>query len=105
MNNKYLYLCLLGRTNDNNKKLMTDVSLSMAKLYLLQKGQRVSKGRYGHHDSQAKYMTLHIPSCTRTACAMAAGERGSSLCWLVELPSPLMKGSREEHREGKNVYV
>lgn len=41
--------------------------------------------------SQAKYMTLLISSCTRTAWAMAWGERGSSLCWLAEEPSPLWR--------------
>lgn len=34
-------------------------------------------------------MTLLMSSWTRTAWAMAWGERGSSLCWLVEEPSPL----------------
>ena len=35
-------------------------------------------------------MTLLMSSWTRTAKAMAEGERGSSLCWLVDDPSPLL---------------
>ena len=43
---------------------------------------------------QAKYMTLLMLSWTLTARAMAEGDRGSSLCWLVEEPSPLLCGRR-----------
>ena len=53
-------------------------------------------------------MTLLMSSWTRTARAMAEGERGSSLCWLVEEPSPLLckhgnvcvRGEREGEGKG-----
>ena len=47
-------------------------------------------------------MTLLMSSCTRTARAIADGERGSSLCWLVDDPSPLLcrqTGAGENRRE------
>ena len=48
-------------------------------------------------------MTLLMSSWTRTACAMACGDRGSSLCWLVDEPSPLLCvrcAEGEEERRG-----
>lgn len=54
-------------------------------------------------------MTLLMLSWTRTARAMAEGERGSSLCWLVDDPSPLLRqawggGEREGKEKKKNRY-
>ena len=58
--------------------------------------------------SQAKYMTLLMSSWTLTARAMAEGERCSSLCWLVDDPSPLLcgegwvgQGAGQEEEEGE----
>ena len=53
-------------------------------------------------------MTLLTSSCTRTAAAIAAGDLAcSSLCWLVEEPSPLQKsmdkGTHNAHM--LNMYV
>ncbi len=49
-------------------------------------------------------MTLLMLSWTRTARAMADGDRGSSLCWLVEDPSPLLCDRRRHRGQTKDRH-